>query len=537
MPGLSIFNDILGPIMIGPSSSHTAGPARIGRMARDILGDSPRWARLTFDPEGSFARTFRTQKSDCGFVAGLLGMSIDDLRLKESLEIAAEQGVTAEFSVEKLAGADHPNTVRIEMRSESGQTAEVWGKSIGGGMVVIDRANGCPVQLTGGSYELLAGTESGADLDRAGREIASHLGRSGLWDGRLSWTQGRSGGLVNAKLSRDVPEELKRTVADLPGVTLVRVVRPVLPVVDRPGHQPLFRSPADALELAACANSGDGLSLGELARRYEAGRTGLGREQLLEMMGRVRDVMWASAEKGLEPGAKLSGGIFDPAAPAVERARRVGRLISGGPVGRAVVLSLAVMEVSNSLGVICAAPTAGSAGIIPGVLKALTEERDLPGEVVLKALFAAGGAGLIIARFGTFAAEVAGCQAECGAASAMAAAALVDAAGGGAAQALDAASVALQNVLGLVCDPVAGFVQVPCFGKNAMGVANAFAAADMVLGGYENKFPLDEVAGAMLQIGRGMPAEVRCTALGGLAATPSARKLQEKLQEKRHQKR
>ncbi|HYG59540.1 MAG TPA: L-serine ammonia-lyase, iron-sulfur-dependent, subunit alpha, partial [Symbiobacteriaceae bacterium] len=167
---------------------------------------------------------------------------------------------------------------------------------------------------------------------------------------------------------------------------------------------------------------------------------------------------------------------------------------------------------------------------VPGVLVAAAERLGSSHEQVLKALWAAGGIGLIIARRATFAAEVAGCQAEVGAASAMAAAGLVELAGGTARQAEEAASVALQNSLGMICDPVAGLVQVPCFGKNAMGVGNAYAAADMVLGGYQALIPFDEVAEAMLRVGEAMPREVRCTALGGLATTPTGDRLKQQFE-------
>jgi L-serine dehydratase len=175
--------------------------------------------------------------------------------------------------------------------------------------------------------------------------------------------------------------------------------------------------------------------------------------------------------------------------------------------------------------VVCAAPTDGSAGVLPAVLVSLTEQRQLPEDEAVLALFAASAVGVIVARRGTFAAEIAGCQVEIGVAGAMAAAAVVDACGGSARQAADAAAVALQNTMGSVCDPVQGACEIPCHTRNAAAASSAFVCADLILGGYRNPIPLDETIDASMAVGRCLPASLRCTALGGLAATPSAARL------------
>ncbi|HDT13493.1 MAG TPA: hypothetical protein ENO03_03960, partial [Candidatus Aminicenantes bacterium] len=176
----------------------------------------------------------------------------------------------------------------------------------------------------------------------------------------------------------------------------------------------------------------------------------------------------------------------------------------------------------NSGGVVCAAPTGGSAGVLPGVLVTLAEDRGLDEAGAALALLAAGAVGLIVARRATFAAEVAGCQVEIGAAGAMATAAVVEAAGGTAAQAADAAAISLQNTMGSVCDLVQGLCEIPCHTRNAVAASSAFVCADLVLGGYANPIPLDDTIDASFAAGRMLPAELRCTAKGGLAVTPSA---------------
>jgi L-serine dehydratase len=189
------------------------------------------------------------------------------------------------------------------------------------------------------------------------------------------------------------------------------------------------------------------------------------------------------------------------------------------------------MEMKSAMGVIVAAPTAGSCGGLPGAVVGAASAMGLSVNHMTKAMLAAGMIGVFIAAHATFAAEIGGCQAECGAGSGMAAAALVALAGGTARQAVDAASMALQNVLGMVCDPVANRVEVPCLGKNVMAASNALACANMALAGFDVVIPLDEVIDAMDKVGKSIPHELRCTALGGLSITETSRAIEKMLSE------
>jgi L-serine dehydratase len=193
---------------------------------------------------------------------------------------------------------------------------------------------------------------------------------------------------------------------------------------------------------------------------------------------------------------------------------------------RAAARALAVMHVNSAMGVVCAAPTGGSAGVIPAVLATLMEERGLDRRGATLAALAAGGIGAVVAARATFAAEVAGCQVEIGAAGAMAAAAVVEAAGGTPKQAADAAAISFQNTMGSVCDLVQGMVEIPCHTRNAVAASSAFICADLAMGGYENPIPLDETIDAVFAVGKMLPCELRVTSRGGLAVTPSALKLQ-----------
>ncbi len=191
--------------------------------------------------------------------------------------------------------------------------------------------------------------------------------------------------------------------------------------------------------------------------------------------------------------------------------------------------STAMMEIKSSMGIITACPTAGACGGLPGACIGAADSMGLPGDEITKAMLAAGMIGIFISVHATFAAEVGGCQAECGAGSGMAAAALVTLAKGDTNRALGAASMALQNIFGMVCDPVANRVEVPCLGKNVMAAANALSCANMALANFDPVLPLDEVIQAMDKVGKSLPFELRCTALGGLSVTETSKKIEEQL--------
>jgi L-serine dehydratase len=275
-----------------------------------------------------------------------------------------------------------------------------------------------------------------------------------------------------------------------------------------------------------------GLSLGRLALEYESTILGLSQEDVLAEMRRRLDIMRQAVERGLAASPPAMQ-LLAPSAGSLYAADREGRLAAGGLHTRAAARALAVMHVNSGMGVVCAAPTAGSAGVLPAVLVTLIQEKGLDLQRAAIALLAAGAVGVVVANRATFAAEVAGCQVEIGAAGAMAAAAVVDASGGTPAQAADAAAIAFQNTMGSVCDLVQGIVEIPCHTRNAAAASNAFLCADMILGGYANPIPLDETVDAVQAVGKMLPRELRCTALGGLAATPSAKAMKRRRQERR----
>lgn len=266
------------------------------------------------------------------------------------------------------------------------------------------------------------------------------------------------------------------------------------------------------------------IKISELVLQDQAVLTETKEEDLKRTMQTMLDVMKESTKEGLNPGMRSISGLTGGDAYKLDQALKRGQTICGPILGSALVKALSVSETNACMGKIVAAPTAGSCGIIPAVLMTIAKEKKLDDEQLVMALFTSSAIGIVIANKASISGAEGGCQAECGSASAMAAAALVELCGGSPAMVEHAVAISLKSVLGLVCDPVAGLVEIPCIKRNAMGAANAFVSAELALAGIESKIPVDEVIQAMKQIGNCMTPALKETAEGGLAATPTAKK-------------
>lgn len=250
---------------------------------------------------------------------------------------------------------------------------------------------------------------------------------------------------------------------------------------------------------------------------------------LYEKMKENYQVMAACIAPGCDPDLKSTSGLTGGDAAKMRSAVEEGRNLTGSLLGGALYRALAVSELNAAMGRIVAAPTAGSCGILPAAILTMQEEKQLPERDCVMSLFTASAVGMVIAGNACLAGAQGGCQAECGSASAMAAAAIVELAGGTPDMIDAAVSIALKNILGLVCDPVAGLVEIPCIKRNASGVAGAFVAAELALSGIKSAIPADEVIWTMKKVGDVMPAALKETAEGGLAATPTGKKLHQQV--------
>ena len=279
-----------------------------------------------------------------------------------------------------------------------------------------------------------------------------------------------------------------------------------------------FKSAVELLEL--CRQTQCPIS--EVMRRRECELGETTRDQVDHRMAKVLEIMRASATQPLKKPSKSMGGLIGGESKKLYDHAARGKAICGDILQRAMTYAMGVAEVNASMGLIVAAPTAGSAGIVPGLLLALQDCYKISDDRLVDALFNAGAVGYLAMRNATVAGAVGGCQAEVGVAAAMAASATVELMGGTPEQCMDAGSTVLMNLLGLVCDPVGGRVEYPCQNRNAAGVANALIVAELSLSGVKQLIPFDEMLETMYAVGRRIPIELRETALGGCAATPSA---------------
>jgi L-serine dehydratase len=329
--------------------------------------------------------------------------------------------------------------------------------------------------------------------------------------------------ILNIKTGRPASASLAEYLKQLPGFEELVCLSPVLPITSGKNRAVPFKTAEDLLDYAG---NNPGQQIWELAAAYESARGDITTDHVLELGREIICVMKGAVSEGLA-GTTYSDRILGPQAYKMLQNR--GNLFGGEPVKNLIAYITAIMETKSSMGVIVAAPTAGSCAGLPGTLIAASQELNCNDEVLLHSLLAAAIIGVIIAGQSTFAAEECGCQAECGSGSAMAAAGLVQLAGGSVEQALAAASMAMQNIIGMVCDPVANRVEVPCLGKNILAGMNAVAAANMALSGFDQVIPLDETIAAFDQAGRMLPAELRCTGKAGLSVVATSKALTDRL--------
>ena len=466
----SIFNDVIGPVMRGPSSSHTAASARIAEIVRMSLGGTPERATVDFDVNGSLAVVHEGQGTDMGLVCGLLGLPLTAEGVDKYWENAKAAGLELKFR-EYDYGAEHPNTYRIEAETRGGAARRWEAISTGGGMIEMTRFEDFPVSIRGDFYELLAVFPSGCGAASLDLVPAPDFTSVTEKDGKT---------LLSAKFHEKPDEAALRAVLEKAGASDVIFLDPVLPTLSRAGVAVPFSTAQDMLAW----NEGKNLEMWELAAEYEAARGGTSREEVFDKMSELVEIMEREVDGGLA-GTDYADRILGPQAHMIDEARGRGALIPCDVLNLIIKSITAIMETKSSMGVIVAAPTAGSCGCLPGSVIGAARALGKSREEEVKAMLAAGLVGIFIAEGATFAAEVGGCQVECGAGSGMAAAALVQLAGGSARQCADAASMALQNITGLACDPVANRVEVPCLGKNVMGGSNALSSANMALAGYD----------------------------------------------------
>jgi len=457
---ISIFNEVLGPIMRGPSSSHTAGAYRIGLIARNLFNKPISKVIIEFSTKGSLPTTFKSQGSEIGLIAGLIGSSLEDSNIQNVIQIAKKSGLTIEIIVNDK-DCSHANTYNLTLFSLDQSSMKIVGISTGGGMVKITNIDGIETDIEGDTAE-------------------------------------------------DINDKYH--------------LNPILPI---PFTENSYVPFSNALEFEKIVSDKE---LWEYALDYESKRGDLSKEKVWNIAKKTLNTMRKSLNTGLQ-GTNYRDRILGQQFHLIDQAEEKNLLIDSPLINKLEKYALAIMECKSSFGLIVAAPTAGSCAVIPAAILACCDQFKYSEEEAIKALLSAGLIGVFIAKDSTFSAEMAGCQAECGAASGMAAAALVQLKHGSAKTALHAASFALQNILGMICDPIANRVEAPCLGRNIMCSMNSISSANIALAGIDTLIPLSQVILTMDHVGKSIIPELKCTALGGLSICKASLEIQKKLDE------
>ena len=511
----SIFNDVIGPVMRGPSSSHCAASLRIGRICRDLMRNEFTDIFITFDPNGSLATTHESQGSDMGLFGGFLGWEAYDDRLVKAVDEIKASRINVTIDIKNIK-ASHPNTYKLTLKNTKEQH-EVTALSVGGGMIDIIEIDGNSVSMEGDYFEILVYCSKEGNIpDFIEKFIPYEFVK--YFDASRKFFQ--------IKSTQFPTNDVVQMLSELEEVFDVKLISPVLPVLSRNTVKIPFQNCEEMLGY----NAGKNLTLWELAVHYESARGNISHEEVIQKMEAIVAVMESSIQSGLK-GTAFKDRILGAQSLEFKKKLASKSLLEGEMINTIIMFVSSMMEVKSSMGVIVAAPTAGSCGALPGAVIGAASIMKLSKEETVKAMLAASIIGVFIAKHATFAAEVGGCQAECGSGAGMAAAALVYMANGTLKQSLSAASLALQNSLGMICDPIANRVEAPCLGKNVMAATNALSCANMALANYDHLIPLDEVIETMDKVGKAIDAELRCTALGGLSITKTAKKIEAKLGE------
>ena len=509
----SIFNDVIGPVMRGPSSSHCAASLRIGRICLDLMDGDVKEVYIEFDPNGSLATTHKGQGSDMGLFGGFMGWEADEERLPNYLQAIEEVGIQINIDIHPI-GATHPNTYKITLKNNK-ETRSVTAISTGGGMIEIIEIDGATVSMAGDFCQTLVYIKSPAHL-------INHIEQSFTCD-EIAMREGISS-FIEIKSNQFIPASLEAALLAMDQVLFIKKIHPVLPIMARKNLAVPFITCNEMLEY----NTGKNLELWELAVAYESKRGNISEADVFEKMRDILKIMQNAIDIGLK-GTKYADRILGPQSISFQERMNEKKLVEGDILNQVILYTSAMMEVKSSMGVVVAAPTAGSCGALPGAIIGIGRTLELSEDDMVKAMLAAGIIGVFIAAHATFAAEVGGCMAECGSGSGMAAAGIVGLKKGSLNQSLSAASMALQSSLGMICDMIADRVEAPCLNRNVMAATNAISCANMALSDYDHLIPLDEVVETMKRVGDALPNTHRCTGLGGLAITKTAKEIEAKL--------
>lgn len=509
----SIFNEVIGPVMSGPSSSHTAGPNRISNYLRMISPKQISRVEIIMDKDGSYPATYIGQGSDRGFIGGFLGIETSDVRQVDALQIAGEMDFEYNFFIDDI-GATHPNAAVIKAYCGSELVISALTHSIGGGMFEIVKIDDIKVNIFGDYSGYIFKTRKSYTLVE---DIKRHIDNDKT---DVIVNESDEYMIIELKTYGVKYDNLFNTIVNHEDYIWGSQVESILPTASTKD----ISLPYDDVESLKKFCLNNELDLNDIGMIYEMAVGNVSEDTVINKMSDIVNVMKNSAEEALAGNARNIN-YLSPKSSIMQSNINKTNIVDMGVLEKVMLYSTAVMEYNNGLGVIVAAPTAGSAGVLPASIIAVGDSLGKSKVDIAKAMLVSGFIGVIIYNKATFAAEVAACQAENGSASAMAAAGVVSLLGGSIDQAFKASGLAMQNMLGLVCDPIAGLAAIPCVNRNSIAACNAVTSANMVMLGYDPIIPFEETVKAMYEVGKILPSELRCTGNGGLCITCTGKKI------------
>ena len=500
---ISIF-DIVGPVMLGPSSSGTAGMMRIGSIARLFLDAEPANVEIQFHPRNE--DHYAGYRSHLGLAGGIMGMSTSDPEIPNAFKVARKRGI--QFSITTYPASESVDMLRVRLVTETaaGSKHRIAACSVGGGNVRVESIDEIPVSLSNYAPHLFVWADKNAAHAVEQLLASKDLQMGCCGDRYLFYT-----------VCQNPDPILEEALRSSEGVERVKYV-PAFFEGGSSGEDPLFTEFSEALEL--CKK--EDIDMAELMLRYEERRSGRGREQIIETMKENWACMKRSVSYGISGEYLPLYGLDDGQnAKRMMQASEEGRTFGGTLFNHAVAYSIGVMEYAMSMGCITATPTCGSSGIMPACMVALQEEYGCSDEEIIKALFACTSIGIVMAYDGVrFSGAAAGCQGEMTVSSAMAAMSVAYLGGCDAKALGHAACFAVKGLLGLVCDPM-GCAEVPCIKRNAAGTAAALSSGNMAIAGIESFISPDDASFALKDVQDALPEYLRGGG-GGTCCTPTA---------------
>lgn len=510
--------DVVGPVMHGPSSSHTAGANRIGYLAGKIMGGVP--ANLEFGFHPMYFGIYAGHRTHAALTAGCLGYREDDDLSVQSLEEAETRGITIDCY--PIQGEEpHRNTMRVHGLVE-GIHWEINGVSVGGGNIIINRINGVEVSLDGNNWGLVLRFTTRESMEKTGKWLAEWAGKGlkAVCHGRESHGEWLYCGAFRHEPPFEIPEECQKDLLTF------RRIEPLYVFRLNSNKKPLF-SNFENLMTAAQQKP-----LIQVVVQYESDRSGQPAERVLDEAERLVQISREAMNKGfLEPIDLIGGLCSGREGKQLWQHAVSGRTLMGVPFNKALARSVVMAEMNGAMGRVVAAPTGGAAGTLPGVLFTVAEQVQADDHKLAQAFLISAAIGIVIGNRASFSGAVGGCQSEIGIAAAMAAAGAAWLASGSTDAVVHAAALSLKNILGLTCDPPASPVEVPCIKRNGMGTAVAFMGAEMALAGLRSTVTPDDVVAALADTQRRLPCELKGSC-GGLASTQSAERMRQAWQEK-----